>query len=241
MATNTRSSTKKQQSEQQDNHEVFHDSNTEFEGITLEFLYQQLTAFRSELSNEIISAKDDIIVQLQKENHLLKEEVESINRTLVTKAEEITALKDDIIHLKVSSVPKKEYHDLERDVGELQQYIRRNNIEICGIPDDVDNSTLEDTVIKIAKAVDIRLQKSDIEACHRLFRKKNQPGPKKTIVRFTNRKNCELLLRSNKRFANTATQEKAGMNNRIYINSNLCSYYKFLMEAFINTGYLMEP
>ena len=39
--------------------------------------------------------------------------------------------------------------DIERDVINLQQYIRRNNIEFCGIPDDnIGGNKLQQKVIR---------------------------------------------------------------------------------------------
>ena len=60
------------------------------------------------------------------------------------------------------------FSEVERDTAELQQYIRRNNIEIWENPESVNDKQLEDKVIEIGKAVNINFNKSDVEACHRL-------------------------------------------------------------------------
>ena len=77
---------------------------------------------------------------------------------------------------------------MEKDIIDPQQYIRRNNIEICGMPTNIPDHELEQKVISLAAAIDVKIKKSDIEACHRLHDKNNDNGPKKTIVRFTNRR-----------------------------------------------------
>ena len=120
-----------------------------------------------------------------------------------------------------------EFDELERDIAEVQQYIRRNNVEICNIPEG-DNIDLEKIIIKIGRAVDVVITKNDIEACHRLPKKAGTPGPRNVIARFVNRKQCERLLRKSKQFANKSTQERAELNSRIFINNNLCGYYKLL-------------
>ena len=117
---------------------------------------------------------------------------------------------------------------VERENSELQQYIRRNNIEIAGIPDSVKQNELESKVIEIAKAVNIDISPNEIEACHRLYQRKNQQGPKRTIVRFVNRKLAEKLIKKGKYFSKREVFEKANLTNKIYINNNLCSYYRFL-------------
>ncbi len=49
-----------------------------------------------------------------------------------------------------------------------QQYGRRNNIEINGIPNDVKDSSLEGKVVDILTKVGVDVSSDDIEACHRL-------------------------------------------------------------------------
>ena len=51
-----------------------------------------------------------------------------------------------------------------------------------------------------------------------------------SIVRFRNRKFCEALLRSGKKFKNSSTQKTANLSNTIYINSNLSNYNRMLWE-----------
>ena len=47
--------------------------------------------------------------------------------------------------------------------------IRRNNLEICGISDDIPtDQLLEGKVNEIANTIDINTNKADIEACCRL-------------------------------------------------------------------------
>ena len=68
----------------------------------------------------------------------------------------------------------------------LEQYDRRNNIEVSGIPDSVGDNNLEEKVISVFANVGIDVKFNNIEACHRIGKSRN--SSKKTIVRFTNRK-----------------------------------------------------
>ena len=47
---------------------------------------------------------------------------------------------------------------LESSVNQVQQYGRRNNIVMSGIPDNVANDELEDTVTSIMEDVDVIVQ-----------------------------------------------------------------------------------
>ena len=75
----------------------------------------------------------------------------------------------------------------------FEQYGRRNNIEITGIPDTVRDNELENKVIEIFDAIGVEAKPADFEYCHRVGKSKN--NSKKVIARFVNRKvvkNCPL-------------------------------------------------
>ena len=70
-------------------------------------------------------------------------------------------------HQKVQHLEKK-LSDIEIAENKLEQYTRRNNIEIQGIPSSVHDNLLEDKVIDIFSQLNITISKSDIEDRHRL-------------------------------------------------------------------------
>ena len=81
-----------------------------------------------------------------------------------------------------------------------------------GISDDVDDHSLEGKVIEVLKEVQVDVSSSDIEAGHRMGNNKN--SPKKTIVRFINRKHGKKAL------LNRKILRSNGNFNKIYINEN---------------------
>ena len=82
----------------------------------------------------------------------------------------------------------------------MKQYNRRNNIEITGISDDIEDKNLEHSVVKIFKAADIQISHNDVEDCHRIGKPKG--NSKKTIVRLVNRKYCKQILYNRRKFKN---------------------------------------
>ena len=87
-------------------------------------------------------------------------------------------------------------------VAKQDRYSRRNNIEIGGIPDIFHDDQLEDISISILNKLDVKCSNEDLEACHRLpltKKEKNSAHPKRTILRFVNRKFSELALQSRKK------------------------------------------
>ena len=109
-----------------------------------------------ELPKELLNVKDVIIKNLQAENERLRDKVSNLENKVVS---------------------------LEINQNMLQQYGRRNNIEVSGIPDSVGDNDLEEKVISVFANVGIDVKSNDIEACHRIGKSRN--SSKKTIVRFT--------------------------------------------------------
>ena len=120
-----------------------------------------------ELNESVMDIKDSIIDTLKEENFRLQQKVQHLEKKL---------------------------SDTDIAENKLEQYTRRNNIEIQGIPSTVHDNLLEDKVIDIFSQLNITISKSDIEDGHRL----GKANPKNTIVRFVNRKFCNDALEKKK-------------------------------------------
>ena len=57
----------------------------------------------------------------------------------------------------------------------LEQYGRRNNIEVSGILDSVGDNDLEEKVISVFANVGFEVKSNDIEDCHRIGKSRNCP------------------------------------------------------------------
>ena len=114
------------------------------------------------LKDEVTNLKDIIIKNLQDENKRLKTKVNVLENKII---------------------------DLEIQNNNLDQYSRRNNVEISGIPQSVSDNQLEEKVTDILEAIDFNITTNEKEACHRLGKK-----TKNVIVRVINRKHCLKAL-----------------------------------------------
>ena len=110
-------------------------SNPETSELTINLESKLLLHFDN-LDKEMLNLKDVIIKYLQVENQILRNKTNNL---------------------------KKSNHT-GRSNNSLEQYGRRNNLEITGIPDDVDGQNLEEKVIEFL---------DKIEACHRMGKSKN--------------------------------------------------------------------
>ena len=119
---------------------------------------------------ELLNIKDVVLKNLQDENQRLRSKIGNLEKKVIS---------------------------LEGNGNLLEQYGRRNNLEITGIPDEIKDEDLEEKVIEILNKIDVNVSTKDIEACHRIG--KSRENSKKTIIQFVNRKYAKKALLNKKR------------------------------------------
>lgn len=178
--------------------------------------------------------KEDLlsIVLAMKENssqeNIVVNMLQEIKNTIEELKGEVKVLKEENERLKNGHVDSELIANLTKKNDRLDQYIRRNNLEISGIPEIFQaKDKLENKIIDIGKALGVDFSSDDIEACHPLPSKNNLP--KKVIVRFANRKIAENVLAKKKKtqdidFTTLGFPEEV----KPFISENLCPNYRFL-------------
>ena len=115
---------------------------------------------------------------------------------------------------------------LEKQLSKLDQYGRRENIEIVGIPANISDQELESVTLEILREIGLyHLNHFHIVGCHRIG-KADKFGRKNTIVRFLNRKDAILCLKLKR---NLYRCKSIGYEN-LSIVENLCPAYKSIFE-----------
>ena len=104
--------------------------------------------FREKLS--IIDSKFD---ELKKENEVLKSKLSVAEKTLLTLSASYKNINEKVI-------------EMERNMHRMEQYSRRECIEIVGIPSSITNDQLEEHVLLIFEKVGVVLETMDIVACY---------------------------------------------------------------------------
>ena len=109
---------------------------------------------------------------------------------------------------------EKKLTEVESSCSKLEQYTRRNNIEIQGILPQIPDEKLEEKVIEVFGAMNIAITNNYVEDCHRLG-----ISSKSTIVQFVNRKHCYAIL-SKKFETSKIDKSKLGFesNGKLYVN-----------------------
>ena len=119
----------------------------------------------------------------------LSDNVESLVSTNERLNSELTIVKN------VDNVLKNRIVNLEKELSKNEQYGRRNNVEISGIPNQISDQDLKENIVKICKDSDINISLMDIEGCHRLPLGRNTTNTtKRFIVKIVNRKQSEAML-----------------------------------------------
>ena len=125
-----------------------------------------------------------------------------------------------IVVKKVNTVLKKHITELEKSQAKVEQYSRRNNVEITGILHEILDNNLEGKVINICKDVGISIGHMDIESFHQLLLSRNKSGGAKcVIVKFVNAKHSEDVLWLKKIITSCS---------KVFISNLLCPYYHYL-------------
>ncbi|KAK9753439.1 hypothetical protein QE152_g3563 [Popillia japonica] len=143
-----------------------------------ESLIQKMAGSNTErVTRSATSDKDESLIQKIIERVLISPLfLEKLTSSLTEKL----AVQDG--HIKVCTekveLLENKYQDLNNKLESLEQYSRKNNLRIFGVPK-VEGEHTESTVIKLVKdKLNISISPNDIDCCHRLNEKEGQYPPK---------------------------------------------------------------
>lgn len=163
-----------------------------------------------------------------KEMYRMYEELSKKIDEVRSLAAKVTTLEGDIARLTADNAKKDEViGDLVDRIQHLEQYTRKDSIEIREVPE-AEGESVPGLVVKIAEKLNIPLSAADISASHRL---KPYPGRSTgIIVKFVSRAKREAFL-ANRKTVVTKSDVVPGYvgEGRIYINESLSRFNKNLM------------
>ena len=114
--------------------------------------------------------------------------------------------------------------DLERRMNEVDQYSRRECLDVSGIPSNVTNNNLETTVLKILEKFGSPVAPENVEAIHRL---KSFNNSNRVILKLSRRKDVFRIFSSNNKLKGIDLSDlNIEKGTKIYINESLCNAYK---------------
>ncbi|XP_039279166.1 uncharacterized protein LOC120350345 [Nilaparvata lugens] len=116
---------------------------------------------------------------------------------------------------------------LENEIHDLQQYTRKDNLEIVGIPETKQENLLV-VMEAVAKSINVDFKKEDLSIVHRMPTAK---GSSSIVAKFSSRsKKIEWIAaaRKMKGIKSTDICNKLPRSD-VYVNEHLSPYYKRLL------------
>lgn len=199
---------------------------TDDEDITIADLYSKLIEIEEKLKkfdvveNQLKELKDsqDFLNSMYEEQ---KNEIENLKKSNKEIYNENRLLKSAIKQLE------NDISDTKMDVNNLEQYGRREMLEIFGVPREHDENT-DEIVKKIADKIKVPIDiNNDIEISHRTSLKPKAP----IIIKFNNRrKRNTFYLQGRKIKLKSSMFVKQEQDSAIFINESLTFYNKDIFK-----------
>ena len=115
---------------------------------------------------------------------------------------------------------------MERRCYANKQYSRKECLEISGIPASVAGNDLEPKVLEMLEEIDVPIDPTLVEDCHRL---PSKGSPKKVIVKLNHRKDIHRILPNKNKLKNLKHESVHLLGEtKVFINESLSLYYKKL-------------
>ena len=159
----------------------------------------------------------DMLEKLKAENDKLKQDVSSLKKVVRKAEDDVADLNDDLDGLKSN------FDSTICQIDYLEQYNRKHNLEIHGIPESSEEN-LSDKIIKLGKVLNVHIVNNNIDICHRMATRRSNGGPTPNIVRFRSYRAKSELYKSKKHLRSVSLNNYFHDAEAAYINENLTNY-----------------
>lgn len=190
---------------------------------------------KNDIMKMLNNSRNDILNVLNEKFNTLLESVEfccnkisDFEANLKAANEKINALES----LKsVNDALKTKINEMDNKICDLEEYSRKNNVEIQGIPE-VRGENVMDIVQSIGNKIGANCDLSTVDVCHRVP-SHNKERPKSIIVKFTSRFSKQNFLAGTRLRRADLTTSKIGLNSvpdqQIYVSDHLTPAKKLLL------------
>lgn len=197
--------------------------------------------------NDLLSLKNEILGELNNKFTMLLDSVNFCSDKITDFEANIKLINDK---LKLLEECKREnehlkirVNDLENKIIDLEDYSRRSNIEIQGLPESR-NENLVDVVLNIANNIKCEMAKTDIDAIHRVpHYDKAKKTAKNVVVKFRTRLQKEDFFTRVKEYGRNQRRETGStqpgisfpnIDGKVFINEHLTPRNKILLSQAKN-------
>lgn len=178
--------------------------------------------------NELMTLKNEF-ADLKRSMAFMSEKYDKFVRVLEDNKTEMKKMNKQLEELTNSNKEKDlKIKNLQEQLGNLEQYTRNHNIEICGIPHRPQEDCRE-IVGKLAKELQVDLRIDEIDIVHRTFTS-NKSIPPPIVAKITTRSKRDLLTRKKKWIVTNRNVPQTEIGQTIYIQEHLTSANKMLLR-----------
>lgn len=199
--------------------------------ITKDFIVRVLEDFKKEVFGEMKTIRSEMS-ELSASVHFVSNKLDETTQLMKDIKSEIASLKRENEELRGKNASlASEVCSMKERIRSLEQYSRKNNVEISGLPVTQGENVI-DLVKDVGSSLGLEIAKGDISAAHRVpsFQKNRTPS---LVVQFVNRSTKETVITKYR-------EKKGGMTarnvntvfpaNRLYINEHLSPENKVFLN-----------
>lgn len=169
-----------------------------------------------QVSLEFTQARVDSVV---KENEELKNKIKTVLNNCGSLQQKAVDLENKLEASKAQKLSLEvKVNELSLKLDDLEQYTRKFNLKIYGIPEKSEEDT-EQIILDLAKCLNVDLVPEDVDISHRVKKGNIQPRP--IIVRFSNYYSKERMYHNRRKLRRANVRESLRGAERVYINENL--------------------
>lgn len=189
--------------------------------VTKEFIIKVMEGFKSEFFNELKAYKSEM-EDLSKSVQFISDKLDNTNGMMDEIKKKFVEIKNENQELLMqNSTLKSEVYELKERLRNLEQYSRKNNVEVSGIPA-TPGEHVSEVVKAVGAALGIEVQDGDVAAAHRVptYKKDRQPS---LVIQFQNRTMKEAwITKFREKKSLTAQQVNKNLPSaRVYVNDHL--------------------
>lgn len=197
--------------------------------LTTEFLVKIMEQFKQEVFGEIKSLRNEL-TELSTTVQFVSDKLDSSTKLMENISTELAALKKENHELRNNNDRlSSEVDDLKERMRTLEQYTRRNNVEISGIP-----VTANEDVVAIVKdvgsALGIAVEDSEVSAAHRIpsYRRDRTPS---IVVQFHNRSTRDSVIAKfrEKKILCASKVNSSFSQQKVFVNEHLSPNNKLFL------------
>lgn len=171
-----------------------------------------------------------VVKEVLKSNDFMQTLSAIIKEAVSTQFEEYMKKQDKVIKdlLADNKTIKAENEILLQRVDRTEQYSRRNNIRIFGIPE-LENENLEEIVLNVFNnEMDLNIPLENIERCHRVGKQKKNSKPRAVLVKFASYRTRKLVYDNKRKLKSKGITVKEDLTSiRLGMYMKACESFDF--------------